>query len=162
MTEEEYLSKLQEGLAEAAPVPSALLELSDEAVLNHPTSSQLWLLRGHLVQLGEGDPRWTVDDAVSSYESALALAPDDPEVHEALGYWYDVVDIQLERAACYFASALAKGGGRDSYLGMARVLAEQGKKSEALRVLEPGECPFQEEPEVRELFDAIQEGHWEP
>lgn len=162
MTEQEYVSALQEGIPEAAPVTAALLELSDDAVRDHPKSRSLWLLRGCLIQLGEGMERWTLDDAVESYERALELSPDDPEVHEQLGYWYDVVEVQLERAAQHFSKALSEGGGRDSYVGMARVLAELGGATEALNLLRSSDCPHREEPEVQELIGEIEGGLWAP
>ena len=51
--------------------------------------------------------------------------------------------------------------GQDSYFGLARVLAEQGKQTEALRVLAPDSCPFYHTPKVQTLRDEIAAGQWD-
>jgi hypothetical protein len=47
-----------------------------------------------------------------------------------------------------------------SYFGLARVLAEQGKCQEALRVLAPYHCPFHSEIEIDILREEIEAGEW--
>jgi len=107
-----------------ADVTVELLEQVESGVTRYPASVGLWLLRGALIQLGEDDPRWSLEDAERSYLRAAELAPDDPEPLEELGYYYDCVLDDPARAEPFFRRALAIGGGQSARQGLRDVLKQ--------------------------------------
>ncbi len=159
VSEEAWLERIRQQIPEEGDVPGALVAVADQALDAFPRSMELWLLRGHLILLGDDDPRRELEDARQSYERALEIAPDDPEPHNELGYWYDVWDEQLELALSYFERAVDLGGDHEAHFGRARVLAELNQPERALASLDPP-CPYAKHPEILELAKEIRNGGW--
>src|SRR5688572_24383964 len=97
-----------------------------------------------------------------SYENACAVDPLDPEAYESLGYFFDAVDEHLDDAEGMFRKAIALGAGPSSWARLARVLAELGRRDEALQLLAPGVCPFAMVETIDEMRFEINEGRWNP
>ncbi len=105
-------------------VPAVLLEQLEVGLRRFPESVDLWLLRGHLIQLGADDPRWSLQDAELSYIKAADLSPSNPEPFEELGYFYDLVLDDPARAEPCFRRAIALGAGESAETGLHDVLAQ--------------------------------------
>ncbi len=128
MTEAEYIEKIREVRKsfikdESSPVP---LRLVEEALAQHPGSASLYCIRGDCIQLWNV-PEYELKDALASYERAAALDPQCAEAYESIGYYYDAIDEDLEKAEAAFRRAVELGGGEQSYAGLARVMAERGQ-----------------------------------
>jgi tetratricopeptide (TPR) repeat protein len=137
-----------------------LLALLEESVLSCPQSPKLWCLRGDLIQLCDIEVKYQHIDILHSYEQAIAIDPSFAEAYESIGYYYDVIDENFPKSEAAFCKAIESGMRLHSYVGLARVLAEQGKLDEALRVIAPDYCPFHSEIEIDILREEIEAGEW--
>ena len=120
MTEKDIRSGLRTG--ELSRERALLLV---EAELALAESASLWNLRGDLIPLAES-PR-ALEDARSSYEHAILLAPDDPEAYESLGHFYDAVEPHWELARQFYMQALGRGAGEACRLALMQLLEEHEK-----------------------------------
>jgi tetratricopeptide (TPR) repeat protein len=138
------------------------LRLVEQALAEHPQSSRLWNRRGDLIQLLHEDlASYSLTDARVSYQRALAANPNDPEAYESLGYFFDAVDEQLDEAERMFRRAIQLGAGVGSWVGLARVLAEMGRRDEALTLLAADTCPHASVREVIDVRGEIKDGRWD-
>jgi len=144
-------------VCEASP---AVLALIEEAVSIFPDCAKLWCLRGDLICLSSLEANYELVDALFSYEQALKADPELSEAYQEIGYYYDVYFEDLNLSEIAFRKAIAFGAGSDSYFGLARVLAEQNRRQEALQILDPQSCPFQNEIEIQIIRDEIVSGVW--
>jgi len=80
---------IRTALAEKRLTPDQALPLVD-AELESSEAASLLVLRGILIQVSDEGP-YTLEDAQSSFERAIELAPDDPEAYEELGHLHDAV-----------------------------------------------------------------------
>jgi len=120
-----------------------------------PDSAVLWRLRGHLLQLSTGDSR-TLASARESYERAIALDPSSANAHLSLAEFIDGVEDDPAAAEAHFRNALLRGAGTDAKLGLARVLAQLGRTTEALQELSSPQLAANED--AAELRDEIHAG----
>jgi tetratricopeptide (TPR) repeat protein len=113
MEEVDYIDKLKSSYpAEGEDAPNETLALADEAVRAHPQSARLWCIRGDLILLGSGESPFELADALASYERAIVIDPKCVEAYEEIGYFYDLVMDDEERAKPYFdQAALLKSEG---------------------------------------------------
>jgi serine/threonine protein kinase/Tfp pilus assembly protein PilF len=75
--------------------------------------------------------------AKASIDRAVALQPDSPEVHAALGYYYYWCHLDYERALAEFATARkARPSDSDIFEGMGYIFRRQGRLREAIAALE--------------------------
>jgi tetratricopeptide (TPR) repeat protein len=113
MEEADYIEKLKSSYpAEGEDVHTEILALADEAVRTFPQSAKLWCIRGDLIQLGSGEPSYELADALASYERAIIVDPKCIEGYEEIGYFYDLVIDDEERAKPFFdRAALLKSEG---------------------------------------------------
>ncbi len=143
--------------------PDAWRSLSDVESALHafPSSSRLWNLRGDLIQLDdEADARYTLEDALASYRRAAELDDTYADAFENIGYYYDVHEDDPERAEGYFRRALDLAARRSTFTGLARVLAQIGRRQEALELLAERRCPYCSSDDVRALRSEIEAGLW--
>jgi tetratricopeptide (TPR) repeat protein len=162
MTENEYMERISELWPDSDEVSPEVLALSDEAVQAFPEAPELWCMRGHLIELAPEDYPVPLAEAGNCYRKAAELDPEYADAWESLGYYLDNYDEDLGEAEDAFRRAVESGGGADSYVGLARVLAQKGRKAEALKVLSAPDCEFAEEQGVQDMRDEIQEGLWSP
>ena len=121
-------------------------------------SARLWNFCGDAIQISDSEhSRYTLDDSRECYETAIKKFPDDFEAYESLGFWHDVHG-ELELAASYFKLALERSNSEATHTGLARVLAELGRRDECLAVL--AKHPNQNSLDVKILRDQIEAGHW--
>ena len=165
-TQAEWLEAIAEQSRGVGSQPSATLanlRLLDEALVEHPASVRLWNRRGDFIQLlEEMDPPYSLSDALASYERARALDPTDSEAYESLGYFFDAVADRVGDAEDMFRKAIELGAGADSWAGLARVLAQLDRSEEALKLLEPGSCPYADAPSVVDVRWEINQGRLGP
>jgi hypothetical protein len=78
-----------------------------------------------------------------------------------MSYYCYIISHDLKLAEQSFRRAIELGAGVDSYVGLARVLAELGHdRQEILKLLE--ECPFRDTAKVQEIRSEIEKGAWRP
>ena len=105
MKEAEYIEKLFASWPRNQDATNESLGLADEAVQAFPESPKLWVMRGNLIELGTGETAHTLDDVLASYERAVLIDPNFVEGWEEIGYFYDVVMDDEERAQEAFQKA---------------------------------------------------------
>lgn len=160
MTEEEYISLVGSTVQAEDRVGNEIIALIDEAVSLYPQSSALWCLRGHLIQVGEDDMEYELSEALSSYTKAIEVDPSCAEAYEAIGYYYDVVDYDPEKAMVAFERAVELGAGVDSYVGLARVMAELKQDKKGIQAF-LNNSPFRDTQEVKDIWAEISDGTWD-
>lgn len=157
--EEDYIlaiTHLVDGRNEAPPEVFPLLE---EALREHPGSSELWCLRGDVICFSNGD-HFDPKDILASFERAAELHPSCAEAYESIGSYHDVFSEDLPKAEEAFRKALTLGAGWVSVYGLARVLAQLDRRDEALSLL--GEPIPGEERDIADLRQEILSGAWDP
>jgi len=161
MTETEYIEKIRgEWRAKCTEPTGELLHLVEQGIQNHPGSAKLHCMRGDLIQLSD-DSAYKLEDALASYEQAIEIDAKFAEAHESIGYYCDVISQDLKLAEAAFRRAIELGAGADSYVGLARVLAELGHNTqEILKLLD--ESPFRDTTKVLEIRSDIEKGTWKP
>jgi Flp pilus assembly protein TadD len=117
-------------------------------------------LKGHLIQLSDGK-QYNLADARRCYEQAVELAPESPEAYESLGFFFDSIESDPNRAEIAFRRAAELGGGPHTYAGLARVLSGQGHNTEELLAMLDA-CPHALSPPVQEMRSEILQGAWKP
>jgi Flp pilus assembly protein TadD len=79
-----------------------------------------------------------VDEAVAAYEALASSAPQIPLVHQRLGAAYKKKGDAAKAEASYRKSIELDPAFVDGYLGLATLLAEAGKRDEAIQVVQQG------------------------
>ena len=150
------ITHLLDGRNEAPPEVFPLLE---EALRDHPASSELWCLRGDVIYFSNGD-LFERKDILASFERAAQIDPFCAEAYESIGSYHDVFTEDLPKAEEAFRNALTLGAGWVSVYGLARVLAQLDRRTEALALL-GGAVPG-EERDIADLRQEILSGSWDP
>jgi len=158
-SEEEYVDAITHLLDGRKEAPSEVYPLIEEAIREHPASSELWCLRGDAIYFGNGSP-YTWGDMLASYERAAEVNPCCAEAYESIGRYHDVFTEDLPKAEEAFRKALALGAGWISVYGLARVLAQMRRRDEALDLL--GDPLPGEEEDISEIRREVLTGIWEP
>ena len=98
---------IRDGLNNGKLTPDEALVLvaAELAIAETPS---LLVLRGVLTQVSE-HPSLTLEDARTSFERAIELAPDDPEAYEELAHFFDAVEPDRDKAEAFYRLALARG-----------------------------------------------------
>ncbi len=110
--------------AEWESLTAAQLQKLEEGLRQFPNSARLWILRGDLIQLGGDDPRYSLDDVLASYRTALELDPMSADAHESIGHFLDAVANEPAEAEPHFRKAIELGGGKTAREGLAQVLEQ--------------------------------------
>jgi hypothetical protein len=160
MTESDYIQRIQKLRPEKDTEAVEPMRLVEEAIVAFPRSPKLLCMKGDLIQLSDGNA-YSLADAAACYERAASIDPTCAEAFESLGYFYDVVSEDLERAESAFRAAIALGGGPDAYAGLARVLAESGRDASEILAFLDG-CVHADAPKVLEMRAEVESGMWSP
>lgn len=160
MTEKEYINLVRSKVQTEDTVGNEIIELIDEAVSLYPQSSALWCLCGDLLQLGEDDKKYELSDALSSYTKAIEIDPNYAEAYESIGYYYDAIDDDPEKAKGAFERAVELGAGVDSYVGLARVMAELKKDKNSIQEF-LNNSPFKQTQQVKDIWAEIASGMYD-
>jgi hypothetical protein len=173
MTESEYLIKLSQiwptvkhkraskslkAVEGIQPRVKEALALTEVGLMEYPESVSLLCARGDLILLSESH---SINDARKYYEMAIAVSPDNPEPYTLLGDYFDCTLDDPGAAVPRYSKSVELGGDVSAYTGLARSLAELGKREEALAVLSETRCPFARNPEIETLKREIENGLWE-
>ena len=158
-TQIEEIKRLIAGKAEASP---EVLRKVEAALASNSNSSQLWVWRGILIQLGSDPAAYTTEDVEASFKRAVELDPNNAEAFEELGYLYDAVLNDLSSALAAFRKAVALDVRPASVAGLARVLAELGDREGALGLLASPTAKYYDAPEVVQVRQEIESGMWSP
>ncbi len=177
MTEEQYIDEIFDAWPEDGITATAALTLAAEATSAYPGSAQLWRMRGDLLHLKLTDLTLTnlrslaQEDNIllkdlpdkrlmrECYERSVSLDPSDAESLESLAYFYDIWDERPDLAEDAFRRAIQNGGSPSAYAGLARALAETGRKAEAIELLDA--CPFVDYDEALKMRSEIDAGEWD-
>jgi tetratricopeptide (TPR) repeat protein len=157
-SEADYIQKIKSLLPKDGEVDVEVLELMEKAVNDYPDNAELWCWRGDLIQMASLNTNYELEDALKSYKRALEIDPLNAEAFESIGYYEDAIMDNPTSAESPFRKAIELGAGRDSYYGLARVLAELNRATEALEVISPKNCPYYETKEILEIKTEIKEG----
>lgn len=122
-----------------------------------PKCAQLWDFIGDVMQICDEDG-YMIADAMNCYNQAIIADPDYAIAHESLGYAYDTYFDDFENAEKHFRRALDLGAGDDVKIGLARVLAQQDRTTEANDLL--AACDERDTPKWNSLRDEIEQGVW--
>jgi tetratricopeptide (TPR) repeat protein len=160
MTEAEYIQRIAAAWPRSRQEAARLLPILTQALTEHPRSARLLVMRGDLAPLVD-DQGSGLADALAYYEQAITIDPTLAEAHQAIGYFCDVMTEDFERAERAFRTAIELGAGVDSYVGLARVLAQRGRPMEEILKVLTG-SPHAESEEVKALRAEIAAGVWSP
>jgi tetratricopeptide (TPR) repeat protein len=138
--------------------PRIALLLIEEAVKECPNSAQLWCMRGDFIQVSPDDMDYDLLESLYSYSRAMEIDPAYSDAFESIGYYYDVIRADPASAEKPFRKAIEFGTGYDSYVGLARVLAQLDRRREAIQWLSADKCPFHDQLDIRLVRDEITEG----
>jgi tetratricopeptide (TPR) repeat protein len=160
-SEREWEDRIRETLDAEGGASARNMADIEAAICEHPRSARLWELRGDVIQL-LGEPLETYDlpEALRSYQHAVELDPQYARAHEAIGHYLDAVEDHPAQAEGWFRRALERGDSSSAWSGLARVLAQLGRRAEAIQLLES--CPQAADPAVQEVREEIERGEWDP
>ena len=159
-SEEEYVDAIIDLLDGREEAPPEVYPLIEESLNEHPCSSELWCLRGDAIYFGGNHSPYALNDILASYERAAEVNPFCAEAYESIGRYHDVFTEDIPKAEEAFRKALTLGAGWETVYGLARVLAQLGRRDEALSLL--GDPVDGEEPDLRELREEVLIRLWEP
>jgi tetratricopeptide (TPR) repeat protein len=97
------------------------------------------------------------DEAIAAYESILAIAPAIPLVHYNLGTAYNKKGEKPKAEAAMRRSIELDPLFVDGYVGLATVLAEGGKRDEAIKVVQQGVAANEQSGRLRYALGVLAE-----
>lgn len=163
LTEQEYIDRI----ADLWPGPDEdsswdLILLAEEAVQAFPQSPELWWYLGFALCRIDPDSRPLTIRRLDCLRRVVELDRGHADAHEEIGYLLDTYFDDFHGAEEAFRDAIASGAGVDSYVGLARVLAQMGRREEALSLLATLSSPDATHPSVINMTNELNEGIWEP
>lgn len=138
------------------------IALTNKALKEYPESAKLLCLAGDLARMKDDVSEIDVKQSQCFYETAMACDPGYFVPYESLGYLHDVYNDNFELAEKHFRQSIFLGSDRCSYIGLARVLAQNGQKDEAIQVLVSESCPRRNTEPVLRILCEIRAGQWDP
>ena len=133
----------------------------ENVLSKHADCARLWDLCGDLLRLfavhTNGNDASKLR-ARECYETAVGISPDDYLPYESLGFWHDTIEDDIGKSYDYFEKALALGNRDSTRIGMSRVLAQLGKRDDAIKML----LKCENTPEAQLLLKEISSGQWDP
>lgn len=140
-------------------VDDEVLAMAHAAVEEHPHSAELWWIAGSLNELARIEHDTSSPsalDPLACYRRAVAIEPSSARAWTSLGAYLDVWLDDLEGAETALRTALRHAPESDAFEVLARVLAQQGRRAEALDVLDRRPAASS-----RTLRAEIERGDWD-
>ena len=160
MDENKLAKRLWRLMAERPATTAETVKLSQSAVEQCPWSAELWYLRGMILDRCESLSNFTREDYRRCYERAIECDPGCADAYVELGYVLDTYYDDFAGAERAFRKAIALGSrGDDVYVGLARVLAQQGRRRSALRLLHRVASRKLSD-RIASMIHEIEEGIW--
>ncbi len=153
-----YLDRISAEWPQSGTIAQKTVRLIRRAVSDFPKSAKLWCVLGDAVQIRKAPRKEDLNVALGCYTKAILTDPKCAEAYESLGYLFDVYADDFVAAELAFRRAIELRAGRDSFVGLARVLAETNRGRDALRLLL--KCKYRSHSAVRELMREIRSGIW--
>lgn len=162
MNELEYVNCIMSIWPPSTQELQSVIKLAEEALLRFPSSSKLHCIAGDLQLLHDEVTELNLKKSIGYNEKAIQVDRNCAEAYESLGHIYDVRYDYFEKAIGYFRKAIELGAGVTAYAGLARSLAQSGKRDEALQGLSLKRCPFANHPMICKLTEELLDGAWDP
>jgi len=163
MDDEEAIERIRLAWPLYGDQPSQeLIALLVAAIEEHPSSSELWLLYGNLLLIWDDNPGYSTQQTIAVFRKVIELDPGCWEAYQEIGFLYDTFLDESRAAETAFRTAIALGGDENCYCGLARVLAQMGRKRESIDVLSASACPYSHLPAIAKLRTDIQRDLWKP
>src|SRR5262245_11272968 len=98
MTDSDYIQKIRVAWPRSIQASATeALRLVEEGLAAFPNCAKLLCMKGDLIQLSNG-AQYKLADALRCYQQAADLAPESPEAYESLGFFFDAVEGDPNRA----------------------------------------------------------------
>lgn len=164
MTEDEYFGLIrgQWPESEGEEASGELVQLVSQALAKYPHSPRLLVMRGDLIQLSPDSPGIHIEEALECYRKAIEIDPRYIDGWTSIGYFLDVIADDFRAAEDAFRRAIAHGGSVEAFVGLARVLAEQGRENEAIALLGSSNCPWVDDAKIEKIKLEIENDEWGP
>lgn len=94
MNEDQYVDELQRRwpkVSTPGEPTEATLELTRQAVEEHPASAKLWIMRGNLLELADVETNLPLTEPMRCYRRAIHVDPFNIEAYEDLAWFLDAV-----------------------------------------------------------------------
>lgn len=127
-----------------------------------PRDAYLWHMLGLVVEIARRDEFCPYELSLECFHMAARCNRTWAEPYVEIGFLLDVYANDFDGAATAFRRAIRNGATAEAYAGLARVLAEQGRKSAAMRLLAKEKCPYWRSAQVRTMRREILDNEWNP
>lgn len=162
MNELECIDCIMENWPPTAQELPSVIKFAESALLQFPSSSKLLCIAGDLQLLHDVVTEENINDSIAYNEKAIQVDKSCAEAFESLGHIFDVHYDDYENAIGYFRKAIELGAGETAYAGLAKSLAQSGKRGKAMKELTLARCPFANHPMISKLKKDLLDGAWDP
>ena len=146
---------------EEGAVTDAVVQQARSACAMHPSRADLLCLLADLVRLCPTSPD-PAGEAIASLTTAIRIDSRCGRAWQELAFCHDVYRGDADQAEKCFVEAIRLNAGPDSYYGLARVLAEQGKSADALAIVKDGLAMCPGNTRLLQVHSEINRGDWDP
>lgn len=123
---------------------------------SYPETPELWDRLGDIMQICNAEI--PIQESIDCYKRAVECDPTFASAYESLGWALDSFFDDFENARKNFELAITHGGGDSARIGLARVLSQMGRATEAnLRL---SECDDKTRTDWIEMSQEIRDGIW--
>lgn len=155
----EFINSLKNRLPAEKEIPVSFIQELDQQIERSPNHPELYILKGQLILNSEDDPHYQLQDALTAFEKAVEINPNYAEGYLEIAYFLDTFNDDFKEAIKNFELAISHKPSDDAYIGLARCLAQIGKKNEAIEILK--NKANSDNADVEEMIDEIQDGVWD-
>lgn len=161
--ETDDIARIRDAMSASRDNMERVLAKSEALLQRCPWSSEAAVLRGDvLCYYLAMDDASASEEALKLYTLATELDPNSGEAWEGLAYCLDTYYDDFAQAEEAFRRAVALDAGADSYVGLARVLAQMGNRESALETVEQGVALHGPTERLVTVRRDIDEGRWDP
>lgn len=157
---DEYIHHILENRRSEDETSLSSFELIENALSHFPNSAKLHCIKGDSIQLGSEKCPFDLSEALACYEKAIVIDKECAEAYESIGYYYDVINEDLEKSEAAFRKSIDIEEREDSYVGLARVLAQRGIEQKIIIEM-LNSTPFRKRKKIQEIKSEIEKGRWD-